>query len=77
MSAETWVIEYQRGSPPCWILVSAEGTPAFDVTYQIKFAQRFQNREDAQHAMLRLGLSGAWKATRIGFPAQVGRKEES
>lgn len=65
MSAETWVIEYVGAFPPCWIVAPKGNAPAFDVTYQIKLAQSFQNREDTLHEMLRLGLSGAWNAVRI------------
>lgn len=56
----TWVIEY-FGTPLCWIS-EARGSAAFDVTFQIKLAQRFTCREDAAHEILRLGLSGQWLA---------------
>ena len=66
MFGETWVIEYVGDFPPCWIAAPKVGfAQAFDVTFQIKLAHEFQNREDTQHEMLRLGLSGAWKANRI------------
>jgi hypothetical protein len=56
----TWVIEY-FGTPPCWIS-EARGSSAFDVTFQLRLAQRFTCREDAAHEILRLGLSGTWAA---------------
>lgn len=71
MSAETWVIEYVGAFPPCWITAPKGGAPAFDVTYQIKLAHCFVNREDTLHEMLRLGLSGAWNAVRIRVNTEV------
>jgi hypothetical protein len=71
MSAEKWVIEYVGAFPPCWIVAPKGNAQAFDVTYQIKLAQRFTNREDTLHEMLRLGLSGAWAANRIRVNYEV------
>jgi hypothetical protein len=67
MSAEKWVIEYMGWLPPCWIANPKIGfAAAFDVTFQVKLAHQFQNREDTQHEILRLGLSGAWRAVPKG-----------
>lgn len=64
-----WVIEY-IGIPPCWIAQpKGNAGAAFDVTFQRKYAQRFQNREDCSNETLRLGLSTAW------IPRQIIEKE--
>lgn len=59
-----WVIEYY-GMPACWITES-RGSAAFDVTFQRKLAQKFMCREDANHEILRLGLSGQWGPQQVG-----------
>jgi hypothetical protein len=57
--AVIWVIEYSGA--PCWIAERVGSSAAFDVTFQRKFARRFLCREDANHEILRLGLSGQWR----------------
>lgn len=58
-----WVIQY-FDTPPCW-LSAKNGDAPFDVTWQLKNARSFVNREDARHEILRLGLPGIWVAIQI------------
>lgn len=58
-----WVIEYS-GIAPCWIKARSEGAE-IDITFHRKFARRFVCKEDANHEILRLGLSGQWAAQQI------------
>jgi len=59
-----WVIEYLKNCP-CWIQENETPT-AFDVTYQLKFAQKFVSSEDARNEILRIGLSGDWAPVHYG-----------
>jgi hypothetical protein len=65
-----WVIEY-LGMPPCWIEDRSRKSAAFDVTFQRSLAKRFTSQEDANHEILRLGLSSQWAAQQIGAGAAI------
>jgi hypothetical protein len=60
-----WTIQY-LGPPSCWIAERKGTSMAFDVTFQRGFARHFANEDEANHEILRLGLSGKWFAAQIG-----------
>jgi hypothetical protein len=61
-----WVIQYNL-SPPCWLSRNeATAYGGSDVTWNLRQARRFMNREDASHEILKLGLPGVWVAVDVG-----------
>jgi hypothetical protein len=57
-----WVIQYNL-LPPCWL--SRSKTPT-DITWQLKNARQFANRDEANLEIHRIGLPGVWVAVDIG-----------